>query len=73
MTKRLTTHRLLQLHNLADDLSARAGSAGRAAANLERIGNKRGAQYCRARAARYQVIATRAQERLNRDMAVTVS
>ncbi|MFY4006001.1 hypothetical protein [Achromobacter denitrificans] len=60
----LSTHRLIQLHNLADDLSARARVCLRGAANLERIGNARGAQYQRAKGLRYQTIAGAASRRL---------
>ncbi|MFY3300220.1 hypothetical protein ACOTEY_00545 [Achromobacter xylosoxidans] len=60
----LSTHRLIQLHNLADDLSARARVCLRGAANLERIGNARGAQYQRAKGLRYQAIAETAARRL---------
>lgn len=60
----LTTHRLIQLHNLADDLSSRARVCLRGAANLERIGNKRGAQYQRAKGFRFQVIAEKAARRV---------
>ncbi|MCY1197225.1 hypothetical protein D9M72_85870 [compost metagenome] len=60
----LSTHRLIQLHNLADDLSARARVCLRGAANLERIGNARGAQYQRAKGLRYQGIADAAARRL---------
>jgi len=59
-----STHRLIQLHNLSDDLSARARVCLRGAANLERIGNTRGAQYQRARGLRYQAIASAAARRL---------
>lgn len=60
----MTTHRLIQIHNLADDLSARARVCLRGAANLERIGNARGAQYQRAKGLRYQRIADAAERRL---------
>lgn len=60
----ITTHRLIQLHNLADDLSSRARVCLRGAANLERIGNARGAQHQRAKGLRYQAIADAAALRL---------
>lgn len=60
----MTTHRLIQLHNLNDDFSARANVCLRGAANLERIGNTRGAQYQRVKGLRYQAIAERAARRL---------
>jgi hypothetical protein len=60
----ISTHRLVQLHNLADDLSARARVCLRGAANLERLGNFRGAQYQRAKGLRYQAIAYAASLRL---------
>lgn len=60
----LSTHRLIQLHNLADDLSSRARVCLRGAANLERIGNAQGAQYQRAKGLRYQAIASVAERRL---------
>lgn len=60
----ISTHRLIQLHNLADDLSSRARVCLRGAANLERIGNALGAQYQRAKGLRYQAIASAAARRL---------
>lgn len=60
----LTTHRIIQLHNLADDLSSRARVYLRGAANLERIGNKRGAQFQRAKGGRLKVIAWKVSRRL---------
>ena len=62
--KKLSTHRVVQLHNLADDLSSRARVCLRGAANLDRIGNSRGAQYQRSKGLRYQVIAEKAVRRL---------
>ncbi|OZI59920.1 hypothetical protein [Bordetella genomosp. 11] len=60
----LSTHRLIQLHNLADDLSSRAQVCLRGAVNLDRIGNARGAQYQHAKSVRYQRIADAASRRL---------
>lgn len=60
----ITTHRLVQLHNLADDMSSRARICLRGAANLERIGNSRGAQHQRDKGLRYQVIAEAAARRM---------
>lgn len=60
----LSTHRLIQLHNLANDLSSRARVCLRGAANLERIGNARGAQYQRAKGLRFQAIAEKAGRRV---------
>ena len=61
---KLTTHRLIQLHNLADDLSSRARVCLRGAAHLQRIGNAKGAQYQRAKGLRLQVIAEKAARRV---------
>lgn len=61
---KLTTHRLIQLHNLVDDLSSRARVCMRGAANLERIGNARGAQYQCAKGLRFQAIAEKAARRV---------
>lgn len=60
----VSTHRLIQLHDLADKLSAYSRVLLRGAANLERIGNARGAQYQRAKGFRCQVIAARAALRI---------
>ena len=60
----ISTHRLIQLHSLADDMSSRDRVCLRGAANLERIGSKRGAQHQRAKGLRYQAIADAATRRL---------
>ena len=57
---RLSTHRLLQLHDLADSLTSKAHVCLRGAANLDRIGNYRGANYLRAKGLRCQIIADKA-------------
>jgi len=45
----MTTHRLIQIHNLEDTMSSKARIARRAADNLARIGNNNGAgHYLRA-------------------------
>lgn len=60
----ISTHRLIQLHTLADDFSSRARVCLRGAANLERIGNARGAQHQRTKGLRYQAIAEKAARRV---------
>jgi len=65
MTK-FSTKRVVQLSIIADDLASRARVCFRGAANLERIGNRRGAQHQRALGARYHVIAVQASRLLER-------
>lgn len=60
----ISTHRLIQLHNLADDFSSRARACLRGAANLARIRNTKGAQYQRTKGMRYQRIADAVSLRL---------
>lgn len=60
----VSTHRLIQLHDIADKLSAYSRVLLRGAGNLERIGNTHGAQYQRAKGLRCQVIAERAARRI---------
>lgn len=64
---KLSTHRLIQIHNLADDMSARARVAHRGAVNLARIGNRNGSRYMAARAARFSSLADACLARLERD------
>lgn len=64
---KLSTHRLIQFHNLADDMSARARVSHRAAVNLARIGNEKGSRYMAARAARFASLADACAARLERD------
>lgn len=60
----VSTHRLIQLHDLADKLSAYSRVLLRGAGNLERVGNHRGAHYQRAKGLRVQAISDRAARRI---------
>ena len=62
--KKLTTKRVIQLSNLADDFSSRARVCFRGGANLKKIGNNKGAHYLFYRAVRFQRIALNAASRL---------
>jgi len=53
----MTTHRLIQIHNLEDTMSSKARIARRSADNLARIGNTNGAGYYLRRAMRFERIA----------------
>ena len=53
----MTTHRLIQIHNLEDTISSKARIARRAADNLARIGNNNGAGYYLRAALRFEHIA----------------
>ncbi|MFU3877731.1 hypothetical protein ACM7HL_34275, partial [Pseudomonas aeruginosa] len=66
-TMKLSTHRLIQIHNLADDMSGRALVAHRGAVSLARIGNQKGSRYMAARAARFASLADACVARLERD------
>jgi hypothetical protein len=61
---RLSTKRLVELHNLADNLQSRARLCFNSANALRSIGNTRGANYCSARGLRCQVVAERATKRI---------
>lgn len=61
---KLSTHRVIQLHNLSDDFSSRARVCFRGGANLKKIGNNNGAQYLFYRGVRFQRIALAAASRL---------
>ncbi len=50
--KRLSTHRVIQLSILLDNLQALARVHARCVNNLSRIGNQKGASHYRARAVR---------------------
>jgi hypothetical protein len=60
----MTTHRLIQVHVLFDTLSSRARVCRRAADNLARIGNDRGAAHYLRRASRLERIASACAQRL---------
>lgn len=62
--EKLTTKRVIQLSNLADDFSSRARVCFRGGANLKKIGNNKGAHYLFYRAVRFQRIALNAASRL---------
>ncbi|MCY1303262.1 hypothetical protein D9M68_694370 [compost metagenome] len=64
---KLSTHRLIQIHNLGDDLSSRARVAHRASVNLARIGNAKGSRYYAVQAARLSSVADACSARLERD------
>lgn len=64
---KLSTHRLIQIHNLGDEMSARARVANRGAVNLARIGNQNGASFMAVRSARFAAIADACAARLERD------
>ena len=65
--RRMTTHRVLQLSNLLDTMTSRAGVCRRGAENLRRIGNDKGAAHQDERAARFERIANRAAALLAKD------
>lgn len=60
----LSTHRVIQLSALLDTASAKAAQCRRAASNLARIRNDRGAGHYLRRASRIDRIAARCQGRL---------
>lgn len=60
----MTTHRLVQIHSLRDAVSSKARQCRRAADNLARIGNGRGAGHYLRRAARYESLAALCNGRL---------
>lgn len=60
----MTTHRLIQLHNMLDDLSSRARVSRRAADKAASINNGKAAVYFLQRAVRFERICTRCSARL---------
>lgn len=60
----MTTHRLIQIHNLEDSMSSKFRIARKAADNLARIGNDKGAGYFLRRAVRFERIAISCRARL---------
>lgn len=60
----MTTHRLIQIHNLEDNVSSKARIARRAADNLARIGNNKGAGHYLRAASRFEQIADKCRLRL---------
>lgn len=65
----MTTHRIMQLHNLRDTMLSKARIARRAAKNLDRINNRIGAGHYLRAANRYDCIARKALSRINARMA----
>lgn len=61
---KLSTKRVIQLHNLADDLSSRARVSSRAADKAASIGNFKAQAYFLIRAIRFQRIADSCTRRL---------
>lgn len=62
----MTTHRVIQLSTLLDDLQSRARVARRASLNVLRIGNTKAAAHFQARADRFERVAARASATLER-------
>lgn len=60
----MTTHRAIQIHNLLDALESKARTARRAAENLARIKNDRGAGHYLRRVVRYERISATCRARL---------
>lgn len=60
----MTTHRLIQIHNLEDNMSSKSRTARRAADNLARIGNDKGAGHYLRAAFRFEQIAGKCRLRL---------
>lgn len=60
----MSTHRVIQIHNLLDTLSSKARQCRRAADNLAAIRNDRGAGHYLRRAVRLEHIAARCSARL---------
>jgi hypothetical protein len=54
----MTTHRHIQIHNLLDTASCKAGQCRRGADNLARINNSKGATHLLRRAMRLERIAS---------------
>ena len=63
-TRNMSTHRLIQIHALFNTLSSKARQCRRAADNLARIRNDRGASHYLRRAARYARLAALCEGRL---------
>lgn len=60
----MTTQRLIQIHNLGDNMYSKARAARRAADNLARIGNDKGAGHYLRAACRFERIAEKCRLRL---------
>ena len=60
----MTTHRLIQVHNLLDSVSSKVRQCRRAADNLARIRNDRGADHYLRRVARYERLVALCEGRL---------
>jgi hypothetical protein len=60
----MTTHRAIQIHNLKGECSSRSRVLRRGAANLERIGNRKGAACQVAKAVKCDRIAAECRRRL---------
>jgi hypothetical protein len=65
MIMQMSTHRVIQLHDLADRLYAHARTNLRGSAKLAGIGNEAGSRYMAIKASRMVVIADRATVRLH--------
>lgn len=62
----MTTHRLIQIHNIEDTVSSKARVCRRAADNLARIKNYAGAGFYIYRALRFERISAKCLTRLGR-------
>lgn len=60
----MTTHRLIQIHNLLDTCNSKSRVCRRGADNLARIGNAVGATHQLCRAMRFERIASMCRIRL---------
>lgn len=68
----ISTHRLIQIHNLEDTCTSRARVLRRGAENLARIGNHKGEKYQIDRAARFESLSAKCQSRIRIGSSVAI-